>query len=103
MDSAPLEILNLGLEVRDYELMSFNIKNAMNMPFEQRAEIFRRANKELSQETREIALEIIYHMSNDREVYDLLEIPYCDGPPEGDFFSCAVVDYLLKNKSRLIV
>jgi hypothetical protein len=103
MDSVPVEIVRLGLGIDDYVVMVRNVKRVLNISEDGRKRILSRADKELSDEVRMIAITLSEGMCHDGEFFREAGFKYANGPPARDCFITSVADYLLRNRDRICV
>ena len=101
MQTIPSVALELGIDFNTYDKVARNIIRMNSISGRVRQEIIDRANTELSERTKVLALQLIQEMAEDRGVYELAELEYWRGPPEGKaLFSSAVADYLLRHNRK---
>ena len=100
IESISVNALELGIDFEDCVKIAQNIRRMRLLLPEQRQRILERADKELPREIISKANELVRYLANDRKIYEIAEIPYHRGPPEGqNLFITAVADYLLRTSS----
>lgn len=99
-ESRSVNALELGIDFEDYIKIAQNIRKMRLLLPKQRQRILERADKEFPREIISKANSLMRELAYDRNVYEIAEIPYHRGPPEGqNLFITAVADYLLRTRS----
>ena len=101
INSVPIEIIQLGLDHKDYEGIAKNIKRILNMSVNKWDSILKRAELELSEDIQKIACPLSRQMCYDREFFSEAGIPYSEGPPKQGCFTTSIADYLLRHKEKI--
>ncbi|MFH1522071.1 MAG: hypothetical protein ABIF18_03865 [archaeon] len=102
MNSVPIEIMQLGLDISDYIAIGTNVKRVLNMK-ENWDSILKRANSELPKKVLDISTKLPGVMAEDKEFFKEANLNYANGVPVQGCFTVAVADYLLRNRDKIRV
>ena len=102
IDSIPTSAADLGFNLKMYEELARNIGRMNSISPQNRENILNRADKKLNKDIGTKVKRLINDLVNDRQVYELAELPYHKGPPENKgLFITAVAEYLLTHRIEL--
>lgn len=101
MDSAPIQIIQLGLEIDAYSEMARNVGRMLNTSRDARQRILERANSDLSAKVKRIATQLPMAMAHDREFFKEAGLDYCSKSPGEGCLTVSVADYLLRNRDKI--
>lgn len=100
-ETIPKATLDLGIGSEDYAAIAKNINRIKYISKDARKSILQRGNEYFSQQEIKTIKELLEEMAYDRKVYELAELDYSRGPPQGEsLFITGIVDYLLRNKKN---